>query len=158
MYVSHLLLFTLEDPLKSLSAGNFSWRTKVRPSSLKGPAFWWSPEDQVQGRHLTKGYFLCPHLCNVDIDFDYLFLLTASLVKGTLSCFFCVCLGKQWLFWSLRGSSLCPGQPHGESLQCSPSLRVLGKDWPALPPALFPLNDGGIEHLPGTLGKRTSWL
>lgn len=96
MYVSHLLLFTVGDPIKSLSAGYFSWRTKVHPSSLTGPAFWSSQEDHVQGRHLTKGYFLCPHLCNVDIDFDYLFLLTASLVKGTLSC--CLLSGQAVAF------------------------------------------------------------
>lgn len=88
-------------------------------------------------------------------------LLTTSLVKGTFSCFFV--WGKQQLLWSLRDGSLWPRQPHGESLQDSPSLCVLGKDWPALPPAhgrvsLFPFNNGGVKHLPGTLErKRTSW-
>lgn len=89
--VSHLLLSALRDPLKCLSDGIFSGQPGcvlvqcgVLPSGPTGRI-------KARGDPLQNINACVPsmsQLCDLNVDFDCLILLTTSLVKSTLSGFF----------------------------------------------------------------------
>lgn len=85
--VSHLLLSALGVPGVPF-CWEFFWRARVRPRSVRGPAFWPTQEDQAQGDIVQNSCVpSVPQRCDLNVDFGCLFWLTTRSVKGTLSGF-----------------------------------------------------------------------